>query len=132
MILRMDKSCHNQRIKVSKYPLPTFINEGEASSTRDRALVLDACVVFPCWSWLPLNPRKDRVRYGYKDIGCWIGIAEAHGITNGSSQGVESQDDPFVLDRCFPARFTTLKGRKMLSTNPPHLSSDGKRHEKGC
>ncbi len=127
----MDKSCHNQRRKVSKYPLPTFINEGEASSTRERALVLDDCVVFPCWSRLPLNPLKDRVRYGYKDIECWIGIAEAHGITNGSSQGMEPQDDPFVLDRCFPDKIYHPKRTKNATYQPSLLSSDGKRHEKG-
>jgi hypothetical protein len=57
-------------------------------------------------------------------------VAEAYGITNGSSQGMEPQDDPLVLDRCFPARLTSLKGRKMPSTYPPHLSSDGKRGTK--
>ncbi len=44
------------------------------------------------------------------DVG--LEVSEAHGITNESSQGLEPQDDPLVLDRCFPARFTTQKDEK--------------------
>ena len=53
-------------------------------------------------------------------------IAEAHGITNESCQGLEPQDDPLALDRSFPSGFAISKGRKMQKTYPPHLSSEGK------
>ena len=46
-------------------------------------------------------------------------IAEAHGITNESCQGLEPQDDPLALDRSFPSGFTISKGRKMQKTYPP-------------
>ncbi len=62
------------------------------------------------------------------DVG--LEVAEAYGITNRLSQGKETQDNPLVLDLCFPARLNTLKGQKMPGNYPPHLSSDGKRHEK--
>jgi hypothetical protein len=87
-------------------------------------------MMFPLLVLVVIYPLKDRVRYEYKDIGCWMGVVEAYGITNGSSQGVEPQDDPLVLSRCFPAKFTTLIGRKMPITYPPHLSSDGKKAQK--
>ncbi len=41
---------------------------------------------------------------------------------------------PFCSRPMFSSKIHHLKGRKMLRTNPPHLSSDGKRHgamEKG-
>jgi hypothetical protein len=126
----MVHSCHNQRRKVSKYPLPTFINEGEASSTRGRALVLDDSDVSPVGPGCHQTLRRIGLGMDMRILDVGLEVAEAYGITNGSSQGTEPQDDPLVLDRCFPARYTTLKGRKMTSTYPPHLSSDGKRHEK--
>ncbi len=93
------------------------------SSTRDQTLVLDDRYVFPCWSWLPSNPRRASVLVWIRILE--LEVAEAYGITNGSSQGLEPQDNPFVLDRCFPARFPIMKGTKNTEY-PPHLSSIGK------
>ncbi len=88
MILRMVYSCHNQRRKVSKHPLPTFINYGKHPVLGTEP-----------WFWMtdmfsPVGPGCHQTfrMFGsgmdirILDVG--LKVAKAYGITNMSSQGM--------------------------------------------
>ena len=65
---------------------------------------------------------------GILDVG-WE-LAEAYGITNGSSQGLEPLDDPLAFDRNFPAGFTISIRPKNAEDLPSPLFKRRKRQEK--
>ncbi len=58
------------------------------------------------------NPRKFVSGMDIRILDIGLEIAEAYGKTNGSSQGMEPQDDPLVPDRFFQQDLPPLKDEK--------------------